>query len=104
MSRGARGASGPVGVVDIGSNSIRLVVFDAPKRAPQPVFNEKVLCGLGRGLQRTGHLDPDGMKLALDNLQRFAALARAMGVADLSFIATGLFLTMKSVDSERWRG
>jgi exopolyphosphatase/guanosine-5'-triphosphate,3'-diphosphate pyrophosphatase len=88
MSRGGRGAGGPVGVVDIGSNSIRLVVFDAPKRAPQPVFNEKVLCGLGRGLQRTGHLDPDGMKLALDNLQRFAALARAMGVADLNFIAT----------------
>ncbi len=79
MTRGARPASGPVGVVDIGSNSIRLVVFDAPKRAPQPVFNEKILCGLGRGLQRSGELDPDGMKLALDNLQRFAALARAMG-------------------------
>jgi exopolyphosphatase/guanosine-5'-triphosphate,3'-diphosphate pyrophosphatase len=88
MTRGARSAAGPVGVVDIGSNSIRLVVFDAPKRAPQPVFNEKILCGLGRGLQRSGELDPDGMTLALDNLQRFAALARAMGVAELSFIAT----------------
>ena len=86
MIAGARG--GPVGVVDIGSNSIRLVVFDAPKRAPQPVFNEKILCGLGRGLQRSGELDPAGMALALDNLQRFAGLARAMGVRDLSFIAT----------------
>jgi hypothetical protein len=61
MTRGARPAAGPVGVVDIGSNSIRLVVFDAPKRAPQPVFNEKILCGLGRGLQRSGELDPDVM-------------------------------------------
>ena len=76
MTRGVRAgaAAGPVGVVDIGSNSIRLVVFDAPKRAPQPVFNEKILCGLGRGLQRSGELDPDGMKLALDNLQRRADL------------------------------
>jgi exopolyphosphatase / guanosine-5'-triphosphate,3'-diphosphate pyrophosphatase len=78
----------PVGVVDIGSNSIRLVVFDAPKRAPLPVFNEKILCGLGKGLQKTGELDPEGVRLALDNLQRFAHLAEAMGVADLTFIAT----------------
>ena len=91
MTRRARPESRrahPVGVVDIGSNSIRLVVFDAAKRAPLPVFNEKILCGLGRGLQRTGELDPDGVALALDNLQRFAGLAEAMGVDDLTFIAT----------------
>ena len=84
----AANAAAPVGVVDIGSNSIRLVVFDAAKRAPQPVFNEKILCGLGRGLQRTGELDPEGVGLALDNLARFAGLARAMGVGELTFIAT----------------
>jgi len=78
----------PVGVVDIGSNSIRLVVYDARKRAPQPLFNEKVLCGLGRGLQRSGELDPSGVRMALENLERFAALAAAMGVEDLTFLAT----------------
>ena len=88
MTARAPRAGGPVGVVDIGSNSIRLVVFDAARRAPQPVFNEKILCGLGRGLQRTGELDPAGVALALENLQRFAGLAMAMGVEDLSFIAT----------------
>ena len=45
---------GRVGIVDIGSNSIRLVVFDRLARAPLPLFNEKVLCGLGRGLDATG--------------------------------------------------
>jgi len=78
----------PIGVVDIGSNSIRLVVFDGAKRAPMPVFNEKILCGLGRGLEKTGQLNPQGVVLALDNLQRFAILADAMSVTDLTFVAT----------------
>src|SRR3546814_2638185 len=53
-----------VAVVDIGSNSIRLVVFDGLKRAPATVFNEKVLCGLGRGLHASGRLSPEGVALA----------------------------------------
>jgi predicted class III extradiol MEMO1 family dioxygenase len=64
----------PVAVVDIGSNSIRLVVFDGTSRVPLPLFNEKVLCGLGRGLERTGALDAEGMQhlAALDG-RAFAA-------------------------------
>jgi exopolyphosphatase/guanosine-5'-triphosphate,3'-diphosphate pyrophosphatase len=81
-------AAGRVGVIDIGSNSIRLVVFHALCRAPQPVFNEKVLCGLGRGLERSGRLDAEGVELALDNLRRFAALARTMDVRRLMVLAT----------------
>ena len=76
------------GVIDIGSNSIRLVVYQGPKRAPTPFFNEKVLCGLGRGQRATGCLDAEGVALALQNLPRFAALARGMGVADLHVVAT----------------
>lgn len=78
----------PVAVVDVGSNSVRLVVYDQAKRAPIPVFNEKVLCGLGRGLDSTGRLNPDGAKLALKSLQRFAALAKAMHISDIDAFAT----------------
>jgi exopolyphosphatase/guanosine-5'-triphosphate,3'-diphosphate pyrophosphatase len=77
-----------IGIIDIGSNSIRLVVFDGLSRIPHPLFNEKVLCGLGRGLERTGKLNPDGAVLALDNLARFAALARAMDVRQLRVVGT----------------
>jgi exopolyphosphatase/guanosine-5'-triphosphate,3'-diphosphate pyrophosphatase len=77
-----------VGVVDIGSNSIRLVVFEGHPRAPYPVFNEKVLCGLGRSLDATGRLDPEGMTLALQNLPRFMVLAEELGVASIQAIAT----------------
>lgn len=77
-----------VGVVDIGSNSIRLVVFDGLKRVPVPLFNEKVLPGLGRGLAESGRLNEDGVAVALDSLERFAGLARAMGVARLDLLAT----------------
>ena len=81
-------SANPVAVVDVGSNSVRLVVYDQAKRAPIPVFNEKVLCGLGRGLDSTGCLNPDGAKLALKSLQRFAALAKAMNISDIDAFAT----------------
>ncbi len=79
---------GRIAVIDIGSNSIRLVVFDGLKRAPATVFNEKVLCGLGRGLQKSGYLHPDGVALAIPNLVRFTALAKAMGIERVDLIAT----------------
>ena len=78
----------PVAVIDIGSNSIRLVVYQQLSRAPVALFNEKVLCGLGRELNRTGRLDPAGVAMALVNLQRFAHLLAAMGVAHVDVLAT----------------
>jgi exopolyphosphatase/guanosine-5'-triphosphate,3'-diphosphate pyrophosphatase len=77
-----------IGVIDIGSNSIRLVVFDGLSRIPHPLFNEKVLCGLGRRLERTGRLNPEGVALALDNLVRFATIAKAMEVHELRVVGT----------------
>jgi exopolyphosphatase/guanosine-5'-triphosphate,3'-diphosphate pyrophosphatase len=79
---------GPVAVIDIGSNSLRLVVYDGLNRAPRMLFNEKVLCGLGRDIDETGKLHPDGVKLATENLRRFVALARAIPVSRLHVLAT----------------
>jgi len=78
----------PAAVIDVGSNSVRLVVYDAARRVPTPVFNEKVLCGLGRGIDSTGRLDPEGVAMALDSLQRFAVLTQSMGVENVTVIAT----------------
>lgn len=80
--------SDAIAVVDIGSNSVRLVVFDGARRAPVPLFNEKVLCGLGRGLAATGRLNEAGVERALACLERFAVLVRAMGVARFDLFAT----------------
>ncbi|WP_340108612.1 Ppx/GppA phosphatase family protein [Pikeienuella sp. HZG-20] len=79
---------GLVGVVDIGSNSIRLVVFEDGVRSPDYFFNEKVICGLGRGLGETGRLDPEGKVSARAALRRLVALSRRMGVSDLIAFAT----------------
>lgn len=78
----------PVAVIDIGSNSIRLVVYEAMWRAPLPVFNEKMLCGLGRDLDETGRLSAAGVQLALENLPRFVAVASAMGAGTPIAFAT----------------
>ena len=79
---------GRVGIIDVGSNSIRLVVYERASRAPLPVFNEKVLCGLARGLDATGRLNPEGVEMALANIDRFVTLAHNMKVTSLDLLAT----------------
>lgn len=83
LSRHAR-----VGVLDIGSNSIRLVVYDRAGRSSIQVFNEKALCGLGYGVSETGNLSVEGMASAAVNLDRFAQIARAMRIGRLDVVAT----------------
>ncbi|HTQ33127.1 MAG TPA: Ppx/GppA family phosphatase [Stellaceae bacterium] len=77
-----------IAVIDIGSNSLRLVVFERLGATLMPLLNEKVMCGLGRGIVRTGRLNREGVELAYANLQRFVALARALGADHLTGIAT----------------
>ncbi len=84
----APGAPGRIAVVDVGSNSLRLVVFERLGASLLPLLNEKVMCALGRGIAATGMLSPQGIELAFANLQRFVALARALGVDHLAIIAT----------------
>lgn len=79
---------GPFGIVDIGSNSVRLVVYAGIRRNPVVIFNDKVMAGLGRGLATTGHLDPEGVTRALAALRRFRALADELGVQNLVVTAT----------------
>lgn len=80
--------SGKVAIVDIGSNTVRLVVYDTPQRLLIPVFNEKALCELGRNLTTTGMLSPDGVEMAYQSLTRFIKLCDAMGVDRLEMVAT----------------
>jgi exopolyphosphatase / guanosine-5'-triphosphate,3'-diphosphate pyrophosphatase len=78
----------PVAVIDIGSNSVRLVAYEGLTRAPTPIFNEKVLCGLGRGVAKTGLLPEDGVSQALRALARFRTLVGLMGITDVKVLAT----------------
>jgi exopolyphosphatase / guanosine-5'-triphosphate,3'-diphosphate pyrophosphatase len=78
----------PVGVVDIGSNSVRLVVYDGLRRSPAPIFNEKVLCGLGTGVATSGKLSESGTVRALLALRRFRALLKQIGVRQTFALAT----------------
>ena len=75
-------------IVDIGSNSIRLVVFGGAARAPVVLYNEKVMAGLGRGVVASGRLDPAAVEVALAGLARFAALAAGMELDSLDVVAT----------------
>lgn len=88
LSHGAQPLSGPVAVVDIGSNSIRLLVYEAAVRSPTPLFNEKVLCGLGRKMATTGRLADRAMERALAALRRFKALAIQIGAIQFFAVAT----------------
>jgi exopolyphosphatase/guanosine-5'-triphosphate,3'-diphosphate pyrophosphatase len=87
-ARGKPAVAGRRAVIDIGSNSIRLVVYQDGGRAPLQLFNEKVLCGLGRGLAATGNLAPEGVAMATANLARFKSLVAAMEVKQVEVVAT----------------
>ncbi len=78
----------PIAVIDIGSNSVRLVAYEGLTRSPTPIFNEKVLAGLGREVQSTGLLARDAVERALSSLRRFRSLCDAMGARRLWIIAT----------------
>ncbi len=77
-----------VGVVDVGSNSVRLVVFDGAARSPAYFYNEKIMCALGAGLSDSGVLNPEGRVRALSAIRRFQALAKSMNLGDLTAVAT----------------
>jgi len=81
-------AGGPIGIVDVGSNSVRLVVYEGLNRAPRPVFNEKSLCALGTGVATTGRLNAAGVEKALAALRRFRILAEILGVCRTQVLAT----------------
>ena len=83
-----RGELEPIGVVDIGSNSVRLVVYEGAVRSPTPIFNEKVLCGLGRQVASTGRLGAESVERALAALARFRAINRILRVKNVRAIAT----------------
>jgi len=78
----------PVAVIDIGSNSVRLVVYEGLVRSPTPIFNEKVLCGLGREVASKGVLAKEAIEETLKALIRFRALCDVMRVDHLNAIAT----------------
>lgn len=77
-----------LGVLDVGSNSVRLVVFAGNRRVPEPVFNEKVLCGLGRQVGISGELGETEMEMAFAALRRFRLVADSMGLKKVHAIGT----------------
>lgn len=78
----------PVAVLDIGSNSVRLVVYERHARALTPLYNEKSACALGRGVGQTGRLADANVAQALDSIKRFAMVARMMRVGKVCVLAT----------------
>jgi exopolyphosphatase/guanosine-5'-triphosphate,3'-diphosphate pyrophosphatase len=84
----SEGARPRTAIIDIGSNSIRLVVYEGPARLPAILFNEKVMAGLGKGLAETGAIHAGGLASARAALGRFALLAREMQVSELRTVAT----------------
>lgn len=78
----------PTGIIDIGSNSVRFVVFAGTERVPSTLFNEKISPALGRGVQRDGRMEAEAMDRSIAALTRFASLAADMKLARLHVVAT----------------
>lgn len=79
---------GPVGIIDIGSNSVRFVAYGGAARVPSNLFNEKIMAELGRGLAEDGRLDEAAVSRTLEAVARFRLLAREIGLKKLHVVAT----------------
>ncbi|MER9970335.1 exopolyphosphatase [Mesorhizobium sp. M0060] len=78
----------PLSIIDIGSNSIRLVIYEGLARSPTLLFNEKMLAGLGRGIVSTGKLDPEAVTRSMEEFRRFRALSDQAGAERMYVLAT----------------
>lgn len=88
MAPGRLGGATPIAVIDIGSNSVRLVVYERLTRSPTVIFNEKVLAGLGKGLSKTNSLAEGPLRSALAAVRRFKHIADQCGAGTLHVLAT----------------
>ena len=88
MATSPQPATARTAIIDIGSNSVRLVVYDGPRRLPFILFNEKVMAGLGASLARTGRIEEEPMERGLRAIGRFAHLCQDMKVAHIRCVAT----------------
>jgi exopolyphosphatase/guanosine-5'-triphosphate,3'-diphosphate pyrophosphatase len=88
VAQGRLDHGAPIAVIDIGSNSVRMVAYEGLTRSPTPIFNEKALAGLGREVQTKGLLATDAIERALEALTRFRRLCRTIGVERTWAIAT----------------
>ena len=77
-----------IAVIDIGSNSCRMVIYERSGAALIPYFNEKTMAGLGRDLSQTGRLSPSGQALALKTFHRFRAITSSLSIKDIRAVAT----------------
>ena len=85
---GRLSGDGPIAVVDIGSNSVRLVIYERQCRAPTVLFNEKILAGLGKGVGKTGRLNEASVEVALSAAKRFRQLSDQWSVIEFHILAT----------------
>ena len=88
LSQGRLQDRRPLSIIDIGSNSIRVVIYEGVARSPTVLFNEKMLAGLGRGIVSTGKLDPEAVTRSMEEFRRFRALSEQAGAEHLYVIAT----------------
>lgn len=82
------GATPERAIIDIGSNTVRLVVYGGSMRAPTVLLNEKVAAKLGRDIAETGALADEAIELAMRGLKRFALLLEDLGIEDVETVAT----------------
>ena len=86
------------GVIDIGSNAVRMVIYDTSHTPPVQIYNEKVFCPLGKDLAGTGLLNSDGKRLALEGLHEYAGVARAHKLQKLDVVGTASLRDAKDGD------
>ena len=74
-------------VIDIGSNSIRLTLYEIQEDTFKILFREKVMAGLA-GYVEDGKLNMDGIESACEGLLKFRSILETLEIENISVFAT----------------
>ena len=75
-------------VIDLGSNSIRMLIYENFEKSQIPIFNEKAVCSLGDSLELTGKLNPIGVQYSISVLERFKNILNNSRITNVNIFAT----------------
>ena len=85
-----------IAIIDIGSNSVRLVIYPDSGKYPYPLFNERINCRLGEKIHKTNNLSVNSISRTLKALQRFSIIIENMEVKHVIPVATAAVRNAKN--------
>lgn len=91
------------GVIDIGSNTIRLVVFDYDGTSIRRVLNKKITAGLAGYINKDHEMRKRGVQVAVESLMELKTVTDQFSLDEIGVFATAPLRNIINTEEVLWR-